>query len=306
MLFAVGAGILVLLVVGYTLIRSQAASAQENRLRALADATNAFSSLAASPGVTTNITVSDSLSIRCDPNGGFVISLADTSRLADYALFIASPNVPLGEVVQVSSAPVGSVYRVGTLLYARAPQTTIFVGDNLPGFPFPTQPKSGDTISVALPNQNAVDFDVFPSQLQPMVGTIQFGIGSQANTRAYIGGELLAAAALSLNASQYDCTMERYGALLAFETELQHRRVLALRQTYAAQGSTCASIYDERAFNTIETILYKGSPAAPNALRSLREEPLQLNEAEAIAGALNEIQTLNEQLLRGDRCATIS
>jgi hypothetical protein len=305
MLFAVGAGILVLLVVGYALVRSQSTSNEENRLRALADTRSALLSLEGSPGVTTNITTVSSLQITCEEGTSTTFSFDDEMRAPEQGLFIAAPSTPLGEVLTVTSVPVGSAYRIGTLLYVRPANTNILLGDNLFPAPFPVASGPDNTLTLELPNANVVQMSVLPSALEQRVGTVMFGQGSSAQSRVYIGSELLLAAAVSGNASQYDCVMDRYGKLLAFETELQHRRVLALRNEFNDRGSTCASIYDERAFNAIEQILYDNLNA-PTQLRSLGTDPLRLDEAEAIASAFNEIEALNAQLLRGDRCATIS
>jgi hypothetical protein len=315
MLFAVGAGILVLLTVGYFVLGAQSANAEAEQLLSLAAMRATVRSLEASPGLTVNTTIgAGELRVQCEPGNGYSVatgSAADEARITFVGHFLAVPQRLNGDLVTMSSTPVGSPYRVGTLVYAYNPQLVLYAGADIPALPMPVEDGPYGNITVRHAGQDPQTLSVTALDTNPTIGTI--GLPSRASQIpqevVYIGPELLAAAAITTSAEEYGCVLDQYLLQLAFETELQHRRLEELRNEYAAQGHSCAAIYDEEPFDAIEQIVYLSYPTVPinpNEIRRHTTTALNLTEAQALSAAFDRIRVQNERLVRGDRCATIS
>ena len=306
MIFAVTAGVMILLVIAYFVLRQQDGATSAQELEALAQIRDSIASMQGSIGVTQNISLGGGpYTMRCDDlnDGELFIGTVEGDETSLRGLLVAAPRIISSGVLTVTTAPASNAFRIGTFVYALPIGSSITRGDDVPTMPFLTKLGNPGEIEHTFADGKTTTITVAPDPSAEQAGTITFDDGvNPPEDKFYIDSSLLASAAATGDADLYSCALDRYVQLLAFNNALQHRRLLELRQSAIDSGSTCVDIYDGEAFAEIETIL--GTTPTLTPLPKGRE--LDLQDVVDIASAMERIQNLNGRLIRGDRCATVS
>jgi hypothetical protein len=267
MIFAVVAGVMVLLVVGWFLVQQQSGATNERSLTHLKGVSDAIESAGSTLNAKQNVTLIDELRLECSETGlELWYGTRDTQPVPGIIVFGQSS---VKGIATIRSAPIGGAFRIGNAVYVTAPQMT--------------------------PSTVLTDND--ESREYPGAGTVSFG----PRAIPYFSPALLEGAKVSGNADIYACglteTLKRY----RFANLIQWERTRMLMEEYLDRDSSCAYLYDETPFITINDAVRLPNDKTKDA----RTAQFTLQDAEAIIQAERQIEQMNNNLVRAS-CVTVS
>ena len=264
MIFAVVAGVLVLLVVGWFLLKQQSGVTNERSLTHLKGVTVAIEAAGSTLNAEQNITLIDELRFECeDSQLQAWYGKSDTRTVPGVIVF--GQNSIRG-VATIRSASIGSAFRIGNAVYVTAPRGEL---------------------------TNSIDT---PSREQLGAGIARIN----GEEYPYFSPALLQGARVSGSADLYACGLTQTLKHYRFVNRIQWERMRALMEEYIDTDSTCAYIYDETPFVSIENAL----SMQPN-VETKDASQFSLGDAEAIVGAERQIEQMNSNLIRAS-CVTVS
>lgn len=258
MIFAVVAGVLVLLVVGWLLLNQQNASNDQRALTHLKNVGVALEAASSSTTAQQNITVLGTLRFACGDAGTELWYGTDAVRSIPGSIIFGSE---VTTTMTIRSAPIGNAYRIGNAVYATPPR---WAGNDVEYVPSATVLGAG-----------VVSFDELNGDYP------------------YFSPALLEGAKVSGNAQIYACGLTQALKRHRFATRVQRERVEMLIAEYAQDDSVCADLYNVEPFYRIEdSILSKGTGATKEA------SSFFLADAEALVEAERQIEQMNSNLVR--------
>lgn len=268
MIFAVVAGVLVLLVVGWFLLKQQSGATNERSLTHLKGVTTAIEVAGSTLNAEQNITLIDELRFECeDSQLQAWYGKSDTREVSGVIVFGQSS---IRGVATLRSASIGSAFRIGNAVYVTAPR--------------------GELTSII--NRSSTE--------ELGAGTVRINDDEY----PYFSPALLQGARVSGSAELYACGLTQTLKHYRFVNRVQWERTRALMEEYLDAGSTCAYLYDETPFTDIESAL-SANGKTKEASQDASPAQFTLIDAEAIVGAERQIEQMNSNLIRAS-CVTVS
>lgn len=219
LIFAIVAGVLILLVVGWFVLRQQETVSTTRTLEHLRGVAGALETSAASPGSVRNVTLIGELRFECDETG-LSLWYGDDEQYPVLGL-MAFGEASVRGVATVRSTPLGGAYRIGNIV----------------------------TVTNANPVPNVATAE---ESSTPGAGSVDFGVAGDA---PYFGEALKDAGLATGNLESYRCGLVEVARRYRYVNTIQRERVALMRREYALRSSPCQYLYDEEPFATIDGAL---------------------------------------------------
>jgi hypothetical protein len=305
MVFAVVAGVLVLLVAGYFVLRQQEANDTARLLESLQRIGTTIDVAGSASETVQNVTLLEPLSVRCENDAPVLWYGEDESRTLPASVVFGAPS--LEGVATLRSVPLGEAYRVTNVVLVTSPQSRFtapqaFIDTAAAAFPLPLTGGSSWQHTIGGKMQS-VSVTSNPSDSTAVLrsGTVQFGTPPNTEQRTYLGPALLAGALVSADVDAYDCGLAQVLERYRFVNSIQYERARRIAERYEQEQSSCKDLYqDLTAFERIENALRTQLGGATK-----KPEEFSETDATAIARAEQSIQELNTRLIRAS-CATVT
>lgn len=249
LIFAIVAGVLVLLIVGWFMLRQQESVTTTRTLDHLRGIAGSIETAAASPGSARNLTLISELRFACDETG-LALWYGRDERYPVLGLMAFGESSIRG-VATVTSTPLGGAYRIGNIVTVTN-----------------ANPLAGTTTASASSTSGA--------------GVIIFSNGNA----PYFGDALKEAGIATGNLTTYRCGLVEVARRYQYVNTIQRERVALMRREYALQQSPCQYLYSDEAFSTIDSAL--ANILADNGATASESDAEAIVGAEARLRAMNE------------------